>query len=368
MKKISVYISNKKLKPSNYYRVYQYVHDMPNVKIHVTTPTLWWHFSRQFSEYRILSKILFELRRISTIRRLKSSLKKDLKQIPDCIVVQKSMTKFDLPCKVKKMQEELIKKTTVIWDFDDDIMHGKEITDFEYNLYCKYAKHIVVTSEFLKNKLPLKCQNRVILLPTTDMQMAIKMEELNGINNIRRIIMQKEIQLVWLATGTNLFHLESIIEELEECAKELRTKENKQLVLKVVSNKKIKKNLKYLKIQNIKWTRKVAIKEVRKASIGIMPLVDTPISRGKGGFKLIQYISTGLPIIASNVGYNSSIFKKEIGYLLDDTENKNCWISAILDLSINNEKWMKSSKNAYEVWNSYYNYNSNLEFWKKILN
>lgn len=368
MKKISVYIANKKLKPSNYYRIYQYVQNMSNVKVRVTTPIIWWELSRQLSDFKILQKFFVMLRKISSKRRLKAYLKQDLKQKPDCIVVQKSMTKYKVSQKVMKMQEELLKNTTVIWDFDDDIVLGKEISDFEYDLYCKYAKHIVVTSEYLKNQLPENCQSRVILLPTTDMQMAVSEDELKGINNKRKRRMQKQIDIVWLATGNNLFHLKSILNKLDDAGEELRLKYDKQLVLKVISNKKIKTKFNNLKIENIRWTRNRAVAEVRASSIGIMPLIDTPISRGKGGFKLIQYISTGLPVIASNVGYNSSIFKENIGFLIDDFEDKTGWKSAILELASNEKNWNECSKNSYEVWRKYYNYKDNFNFWLKLLN
>ena len=38
-----------------------------------------------------------------------------------------------------------------------------------------------------------------------------------------------------------------------------------------------------------------------------MPLSDDPFSRGKCGFKLLQYIACGVPAVASPVGVNTDI-------------------------------------------------------------
>ncbi len=60
----------------------------------------------------------------------------------------------------------------------------------------------------------------------------------------------------------------------------------------------------------IDWSEDSEIGMVRSMSIGIMPLLDRPFERGKSGFKLIQYMACGLPVMASPVGVNSSIVEE----------------------------------------------------------
>ncbi len=60
-------------------------------------------------------------------------------------------------------------------------------------------------------------------------------------------------------------------------------------------------------VEHQPWTEETESDEVRKFDVGIMPLRDDPWSRGKCGFKLIEYLSCGVPAVASPVGVNSQI-------------------------------------------------------------
>lgn len=64
------------------------------------------------------------------------------------------------------------------------------------------------------------------------------------------------------------------------------------------------------------WSESREIELIQGMDIGIMPLDDSPFARGKCGYKLIQYMACGLPVIASPVGVNNSIVDcGETGFL-----------------------------------------------------
>ncbi len=48
---------------------------------------------------------------------------------------------------------------------------------------------------------------------------------------------------------------------------------------------------------------------LQQLDIGIMPLPNAPWERGKCGYKLIQYMSCGMPVVASAVGVNADIVR-----------------------------------------------------------
>jgi glycosyltransferase involved in cell wall biosynthesis len=57
----------------------------------------------------------------------------------------------------------------------------------------------------------------------------------------------------------------------------------------------------------IRWSRQSEMADLLQFHIGIMPLHDDEISRGKCGFKAIQYMSLGIPAVVSPVGVNTKI-------------------------------------------------------------
>jgi glycosyltransferase involved in cell wall biosynthesis len=87
--------------------------------------------------------------------------------------------------------------------------------------------------------------------------------------------------------------------------------------------------------------------------VGIMPLEDGPFERGKCGYKLVQYMAGGLPVIASPVGVNQQIVEAGInGYLATSTED---WLAALRKL--NEDEHLRSRlgnagrKKAEEMYN-----------------
>lgn len=78
------------------------------------------------------------------------------------------------------------------------------------------------------------------------------------------------------------------------------------------------------------WSEAREIADLQAMDIGIMPVPDRPWERGKSGYKLIQYMATGLPCVASPVGANCDIVVDgETGFLAA-TDNE--WESALRKL------------------------------------
>lgn len=80
----------------------------------------------------------------------------------------------------------------------------------------------------------------------------------------------------------------------------------------------------------VEWTEAGEIAEVQAMDIGIMPLADRPFERGKSGYKLVQYMACGLPVIASPIGVNREIVREGVNGFLADSGVE--WRSALARL------------------------------------
>lgn len=79
------------------------------------------------------------------------------------------------------------------------------------------------------------------------------------------------------------------------------------------------------------WSEASEVESIQQFHAGIMPLPDAPFERGKCGYKLIQYMACGLPVIASPVGANMQIVEHDRSGFLAETEQQ--WTEAILALA-----------------------------------
>ena len=65
------------------------------------------------------------------------------------------------------------------------------------------------------------------------------------------------------------------------------------------------------------------------ADCGIMPLPDTPFTRGKCAYKLLQYGAAALPAVASPIGVNAQVLRDLQGFSATDADS---WVDAVLAL------------------------------------
>ncbi len=98
-----------------------------------------------------------------------------------------------------------------------------------------------------------------------------------------------------------------------------------EVTIRVISDKQL--DIEGIKIDNVKWYIENYRDHISSFQIGIMPLIDDEWSRGKCAFKLVQYMGMGLPVVASNVGANSSVVTDGVDGFLVSSQDE--WVDRL---------------------------------------
>ena len=80
----------------------------------------------------------------------------------------------------------------------------------------------------------------------------------------------------------------------------------------------------------VPWAAATEVEDLAAVDIGLMPLPDTPFTRGKCAFKVIQYMALGRPAVASPVGVNREVVTDGVDGFLPETEQG--WEDALVSL------------------------------------
>lgn len=127
--------------------------------------------------------------------------------------------------------------------------------------------------------------------------------------------------VVWIGSPTTVHYLEALVEPLRQLATRC------SFTLRVIG---ATANLPGVKVEHVSWSAASEARSIAECAIGIMPLFDSPWERGKCGYKLVQYMACGLPVVASPVGVNAEIVEEGVnGYLADEAAQ---WVDALESL------------------------------------
>ena len=101
-----------------------------------------------------------------------------------------------------------------------------------------------------------------------------------------------------------------------------------------------------VRVENLPWTFDQEIQNFHALDIGIMPLPMEEWSKGKSGCKLRQYMASGVPGVATKIGYNCELVENDDHGLLVETESE--WVAALEKLVLDHELRNKIAKAARE--------------------
>lgn len=135
----------------------------------------------------------------------------------------------------------------------------------------------------------------------------------------------------WMGTSSNFPYLEEIVPAVRQLLDE-----QPGLVFRIVSNAPFQPLAGHPRVEQVPWSEETELASLRGFDIGVMPLEDTDVARGKCGFKMIQYMSVGTPVVSSAVGANVEILAGSgAGELVSPAGD---WVTPLRALALNPER------------------------------
>ncbi len=120
------------------------------------------------------------------------------------------------------------------------------------------------------------------------------------------------VVLGWIGSPTTEKYLEMIRGALEEVGRRFP---DARLVLVGASTFEVAG----LATERRRWTPEGEVADLQAFDVGLMPLPDDAWTRGKGGYKLLQYMAVGIPAVTSPVGVNRVIVEDGVdGFWAED--------------------------------------------------
>ena len=152
------------------------------------------------------------------------------------------------------------------------------------------SSDVIVGNKYLEKYALQTSQKNIFILPTV-----VDVDKYPQKDNFK-----DELKVVWIGSPSTSKYLKKI----EPILVELSSSYNFRFI--VIGDTNIKFDTK-INQTTIEFNESNESANLSNYDIGVMPLYDSEWERGKCGFKLIQYMASGLPTIADDIGANSDI-------------------------------------------------------------
>lgn len=217
----------------------------------------------------------------------------------------------------------------IIYDFDDAIWlpttsgQSKLVDRLKYvrkvPMISRWAHRVSAGNDYLAAHASAfrgkpESDPAVIYNPTT-------LDTENWHNRIKK---HQEVPLTigWTGSHSTLPYLEPLVPVIAQLEQKYDFR------FRVICNQKPEFDLKSLEF--VPWQKDSEIQDLLALHVGLMPLPDNAWAKGKCGFKALQYMSLGIPPVASPVGVNQRIIQAEKTGFLPRTEAE--WLEVLVRL------------------------------------
>ena len=247
----------------------------------------------------------------------------------------------------------------IICDFDDAIFHKyddwgnifiKKILGKKLDAVLSSSKYVVCGNRYIQDWAK-KVSRDTMIIPTVvsfDRYKAKPKKRLSG------------LVLGWIGSPATWCYMEPYLDLFGTLSKKLHFK-----ILIIGSGISFKdKNFIFRD-----WNEETEIDDLNEIDIGVMPLPNDKWANGKCGYKIIQYMATSIPVIASPVGVNSKIIShKKNGFLANTHEEWSEYISMLVkDSDLRDSLGKVAQRNVKEFYSLESQYESVTTLFNSIL-
>jgi len=196
--------------------------------------------------------------------------------------------------------------TPYIVDYDDAIFHQydlhrnqivRNLLGKKCDMVMRSSGLVIAGNSYLAERAVRAGATRVQQIPTVVSQDRF----------VPAVTDNSPLVIGWIGSMSTAVYLE----KLKPLLKELKTQFS--FVLRIVG---AEVNWEDLPVECVQWSESLEVQHIQSFDIGVMPLKDSPWERGKCGFKLIQYMACGKPVVADAVGANIDIVESGKGGFL----------------------------------------------------
>lgn len=242
----------------------------------------------------------------------------------------------------------------IVFDFDDALFARPSSVDpaafrqaairKQLDATLRGASQVVAGNDFLK-AYALRHNARVTVIPTpVESDTPKPLEPHHAVAS--------HLLLGWTGKSENLIYLL----DLASVFRAVQALAGHPVALKVICDAPF--SLEEIEVINVAWRLESELEALHSIDIGLMPLYDDDWSRGKCGFKLLLFMSLGVPVVASAVGVNRQIIQDGInGYLASSEEE---WIEKLLMLIGDPERRRRIGESGRKTVEQQYSYGATI--------
>jgi len=233
-------------------------------------------------------------------------------------------------------------KGKMIFDFDDAIWLEDTSSHNQLMKWLKrpqktneliaMADEVIAGNTFLADYAK-KFNSNVTIIPTT-----VDTERFKPMSRKKQI---ETVIIGWTGTHTTLKHFRMAIPAL----KKLKERCGEKIEIHIICDEKF--DVEGLSLICKEWSLQSELNDLMEFDIGIMPLPDDEWSKGKCGFKAIQYMSLEIPSVISPVGMNKEIIHHGVNGFFASSDDE--WLDILVKLVESDELREKLGKEGRQT-------------------